>query len=188
MSKLAKGKSITQQLVAETAIAMARRDGIDSVTYNQLARELGIRPQSLYRYVKNIREVRVIILRAFLNEMIDFLRESLAGKDPKEALYIFSTQLYDFNRQNPSCNESLELLHKYDVLNDLQEQLNSLTSLVQTPIEALKPQEAARYTQLFMAVTIGYTHMGLAHSSPPGLQYDRNSYLKSMKEFIDALF
>lgn len=185
---MARGKSITRELVAETAISMAKESGIDNVTYNQLARELGIRPQSMYRYVKNIREVRIIILRAFLDEMIEFLRKSLEGKQPKEALYIFSAQLYDFSRENPSYNESLELLHQYDIVGELQEQLNNLTTLVRVPIESLKPQEASRYTQLFMAVAIGYTHMGIAHASPTVLQYDRDTYLKSMREFIEKIF
>lgn len=185
---MARGKSITRERTIQKALEMARRDGIENVTYNQLARELGIRPQSLYRYVENIREVRVIIVRTFLNEMVDALKEKMAGKPPAEALYAFSEGLYDLTHQNPCYFESLEVVHRYGLLADIVETMDALLKLIEAPIEALKPEETGRYTQLFMAMNIGYMHMGVTRSFPKKLPDNREVYLKSVKELIEKIF
>lgn len=185
---MAKGKSITRELVEEKAIQMAKENGIAGVTYNQLARELDIRPQSMYRYVANIREVHVIVIRAFLDEMTDALAEGIQNKPPLDTLRAFSENLYDISHEKPWYYEALDLLHQYDGLEELNGTLTRLAGLIQTPIRSLKPQEYARYTQLFMAVTIGYGHMGLTHFPLSSLRYDRDTYMQSMNEFIDKIF
>lgn len=185
---MARGKAITKELVINKAIEMAQEGGIANVTYNQLARELDIRPQSMYRYVKNIKELRIILLKTFLNELVSALEKAMSGKAPADSLYAFSAELYDLCRQKPWFYESLEFMHSYGMLPELKKPLGDLTALVQSRVALLKKEDASRYTQLFMAATIGYAHMAFTPFFPESLRHDRNTYLKSMREFIDKIF
>ncbi len=185
---MARGKAITRELVIEKAIEMAQERGIENVTYNQLARELNIRPQSMYRYVKNIKEVKIILLRTFLTELVTALQHAAAEKSPKESLLAFSTELYDQCHRNSCYYESLEMMHTYGMQPELKEPLGNLTDIVESQVKLLKPEETARYTQLFMATTIGYAHMAISPFFPKNLRHSRDTYIKSMKEFIDKIF
>ena len=81
-----KGTPLSTEAVVAKAMEMARADGIDSVGYNGLARELGIKPQSMYRYVANLRELRVHLLRANLGALVEEIEAATSGLPPAKAL------------------------------------------------------------------------------------------------------
>ena len=186
---MARGRSLSTDIVLEKAFALANANGIDSVTYNGLARELDIRPQSLYRYVKDLKELRVSLLSKFLYELTDKLAQSMRGCPPAEALRIFAIKMYDECHSNPRYYESFALMHRYDIVPNLRKPLLALGNLVQSPMEQLKgeTEECARATQLFVAVNLGYAQMAMTEFIPTSLYDNREAFIISINEFVKKM-
>jgi len=181
-----KGTPLSTEAVVAKAMEMARADGIDSVGYNGLARELGIKPQSMYRYVANLRELRVHLLRANLGALVEEIEAATSGLPPAKALREYAVSLYDACHANPLYYEALTLMHRYGVVEDMRDQLFRLTNLSLEPIRAISGSEqtAARRHQLFMAVNLGYAQMSQTAFLPPSLHDDRNAFIASIDELL----
>lgn len=182
-----RGKSLSTEAVLQKAVELAKTEGIDAVTYNGLARELEIRPQSMYRYVKDLKELRVLLLGGFLTELVEKVRAAIDGTAPAEALRRFAVALYDECHANPWYYESFNLMHRYEIVPELAEPLGALVGLVQTQMEKLdEASDAPRHTQLFMAVMLGYAQMAMTEFVAPSLRDSREGFVRSVEEFIRA--
>lgn len=186
---MARGKSLSREIVLNKAVELAKTDGIDSVTYNRLARELDIRPQSMYRYVSNLKELQVFLIYGFLSEMVEKIENAIAGLEPIEVLRTFAIKFYDEYHENSCYHESFELMHRYEIVNELTEPLSFFTSLIQKQMELLgkSPEAAIRYVQLFMALNIGYTHMEIMTDFPSCHKDNRKMFEQSINEFVDKM-
>lgn len=49
---------LTRETVLQQAETIVAQNGFSKLTYNGLARQCGVKPQSLYRYVDNIADVK----------------------------------------------------------------------------------------------------------------------------------
>ena len=187
---MARGKDLSTDAVIRRAAEMAKRDGIDSVTYNGLARELEIRPQSMYRYVPDLRSLRVALIGGFLQELVDSLKKEMDGQVPVAALRTFALCLYDECHANPWYYESFRLMHIYGIVPDLRETLTALVELVQLQFERIEtePAAAARSTQLFMAVNLGFAQMAMTPFMPVSLRDDREVFEMSIDRFMTSLY
>lgn len=183
---MGRGKLLSTEIVLNKAFELAKADGIASVTYNGLARELDIRPQSMYRYVKDLKALRVWLLSHFLDELVKKIAGAMGQLPPAQALRAFAVAMYDECHANPWYYETFQLMHSYDVIEELQQPLLDLGSLVQTPMEELegKTPEALRHTQLFVAVNLGYAQMSMTRFAPTSLRDDREVFVQSIDDFI----
>lgn len=183
---MARGKLLSTEIVLNKAYEMARENGIASVTYNGLARELEIRPQSMYRYVKDLKTLRVWLLSRFLDELVERIGTAMAGLSPTRALRAFAVTMYDECHTNPRYYETFELMHSYDSVEDLRPSLLALCALIQEPMERLggQSQDTMRHIQLFVAVNLGYAQMSMTHFPPISLRDDREAFVRSIEEFI----
>ena len=184
-----RGKSLSREIVLEKAFELADENGLDSITYNGLARELEIRPQSMYRYVSDLKELRVALLDRYLRELVSVISEQSDGMEPLEALRSFAVRLYDECHANPRYYETFERMHQYEIIPELREPLLALAELVQTPMEVLKgkTEEALRLTQLYFAVNLGYAQMAMTEFIPTSLYDNRELFIRSVEEFIDRI-
>ena len=184
-----RGKSLSTEIVLDKAFEMARRDGIDGVSYNGLARALDIRPQSLYRYVPDVKALRVALLGGFLNELVDSISRATEGLPPKEALCAFAVAIYDECHACPCYYEAFDLMHSHSLIPELREPLTRLVSLVQRPVSQVvdDPAEAGRYTQLIMAAILGYAQMSKTEFIVESLADNREAYVRSVEEFIQNI-
>lgn len=186
---MGRGKQLSSEIVLNKAYALAVENGIASVTYNGLARELEIRPQSMYRYVKDLKELRTWLLSRFLDELVEKIGAKMTGLPPAQALHVFAVTMYDECHTNPRYYETFKLMHSYDVIEGLQASLLSLCNLIQGPLEQLEGQTpaATRHTQLFVAVNLGYAQMSMTHFPPDSLRDDRDAFTRSIDEFLEGL-
>lgn len=186
---MGRGKLLSTEIVLNKAFEVAKANGIATVTYNGLARELDIRPQSMYRYVKDIKELRVWLLSHFLEELVVKIGATMENLPPIQALRAFAVTMYDECHANPWYYETFELMHSYEVIEELRQPLLALGNLVQVPMEQLEGQtaDAARHTQLFVAVNLGYAQMSMTKFAPISLQDDREGFVRSIDEFIEKI-
>ena len=177
------------QIVLDKAFELARERGIDSVTYNGLARELGMKPQSMYRYVPDLGQLRVALLSGFLNELMDKIAGATEGLAPVDALRTFAVMHYDECHANRCYYESFALMHRYEIIEDLREPLTRQAELLRKPLAQIirDESEVNRYTQLMMAVILGYAQMAQKAFVVESLADNREAYVKSIEEFINGV-
>ena len=181
--------TLSTQIVLDRAFALANENGLDAVTYNGLARELGIRPQSMYRYVSDLKELRAALLTRFLDELTTTIGRKMEGLEPIDALRTYAVTMYDECHANPRYYETFERMHTYEIIPELHEPLLALVELVQNPMAKFKgtTAEAARLTQLFVAVNLGYAQMAMTAFIPTSLADDRAMFIRSIDEFLEKI-
>lgn len=178
----------TEYIIAK-AVSLAREEGLDAVTYNRLARELDIRPQSMYRYVKDLKTLRIAMLDFFLSELVSKLNQAVLGLPQKEALFIFATVLYSECHLHPWYYETFDRMHQYNILPELKEPLNALTRIVQMQMDRIfkHNEEANRYSQFFMALNLGYAMMAKTVFFHASFQDNPSQFETSVREFLDLI-
>lgn len=72
--------------VVATAAGLADRDGAAALTVSAVARELGVRPPSLYSHVAGAQELRAAVAALALTELADRVDRALAGLAGADAL------------------------------------------------------------------------------------------------------
>lgn len=72
--------------VVATAAGLADRDGAAALTVSAVARELGVRPPSLYSHVAGAEELRAAVATLALTELADRVDRALAGLAGADAL------------------------------------------------------------------------------------------------------
>jgi AcrR family transcriptional regulator len=72
--------------VVATAARLADRDGAAALTVSAVARELGVRPPSLYSHVAGAEELRAAVAALALTELADRVDRALAGLAGADAL------------------------------------------------------------------------------------------------------
>jgi TetR/AcrR family tetracycline transcriptional repressor len=78
-------RALSRQAVLETALALGNREGLDALSVRRLARELGVTPMALYRYVESKEEMLEGIIELAFAEF-ELPRESRDWRDEMRAL------------------------------------------------------------------------------------------------------
>jgi TetR/AcrR family tetracycline transcriptional repressor len=72
--------AITRDQVVSSALAVADREGPDALAIRRVARELGVTPMALYRYVESKEELLAVV-REYLWNRLDFKPRGLAWRN-----------------------------------------------------------------------------------------------------------
>lgn len=58
-------RRLTRELIAETAIGLAEREGVEALSMRRLATELSVVPGTLYTYVSGKEDLGLLVLETF---------------------------------------------------------------------------------------------------------------------------
>jgi AcrR family transcriptional regulator len=94
-------RRVTSQLVLETAIALADKEGFESVTLASVAQQLGIRNPSLYNHISSLADLQSQMMLWAVRHVVDLLRRVAVGKSGDEAVISVGLAMRDFARQHP---------------------------------------------------------------------------------------
>lgn len=81
---MAKKRNLTKAKILESARNLAEELGVQQLTFQNLAVDLGIKYPSLYNHFKNIAEVKNALVDLLIQELNDALRRALVGKSGAE--------------------------------------------------------------------------------------------------------
>ena len=98
---------LTLDHVIAAAAEIADRDGLDSLTLASLASTLGVKSPSLYNHVAGLDGLRRQLTLSAASQLSDELADSVAGKDPIEALRSAAIRLRRFAHRHPGLYDSL---------------------------------------------------------------------------------
>jgi AcrR family transcriptional regulator len=92
---------VTRAKVVERAIRIIDADGPDALTLSRLARELGIRPPSLFDHVAGLPELlRTLRIRSF-EAQTELLRVAASGRSRDDALRAVAAAYREFTTAHP---------------------------------------------------------------------------------------
>lgn len=121
---------ISRDAILEQGLAMASQDGLGSITYNGLARQMGIQPQSMYRYLSNIADVKAGIVALYIQKLIAFLQEQLGDQTGKAALHQLAVQFIRFTQSGIPFTDMVWGISVYGThpeVNQVMVQLRAMT-------------------------------------------------------------
>ncbi|MBC6310078.1 TetR/AcrR family transcriptional regulator [Listeria sp. FSL L7-1582] len=157
-----KRRGLTREIVLEKALEITYQKGFRDLTYNGLARELSVQPQSLYRWVSNIADVKSSVLATYLGSLVDALQAELENYSGKEVLEIFAKRFSEFVEADSidrfNVLDILSGLTEYGHIETVNEVLLNLRELALKPVRELTKDPASAHLNelLFLNVVIGY--------------------------------
>ena len=100
-------RNLTKAKILESARNLAEELGVQQLTFQNLAVDLGIKYPSLYNHFKNIAEVKNALVDLLIQELNDALRRALVGKSGAEAIRIYAETYQQFAFENSAVYELL---------------------------------------------------------------------------------
>ncbi|ANK67052.1 TetR/AcrR family transcriptional regulator [Loigolactobacillus backii] len=152
-----KHNSLTRQIVLDQALQMASNQGFSQVTYNGLARGLDVQPQSLYRYVDNIADVKAGVVAEYVKHLIASLQKQLLPYSGKEALRQFAIYFISYSQISIPFAEMVSGLTEYGHTPQVVKQLTNLRKLLVTIISDITndPVNVNKNEELFLNFITG---------------------------------
>lgn len=178
----------TRESILEKAYALAVANGFETLSYNGLAREVGIKPQSMYRYIENIDDLRSAIIARYLKDMNAGIEREIEAQSGREALRILAQCIYS-QCQQADFREVFYALNAYKYVPDVSEQLYRLSTFSLNVIGEYTKEEAEliRRQQLYVGFIYGNTGM-LASGLLPKTDIDqKHCFDMTMDQIIDLI-
>jgi len=125
---------INHDMIVNTALDLAEGRGMESVTMANIARELGIKPPSLYNHIKGLDEIRLAMAIKAQNLLYNHLKEAVNGKESgPESVKEMGKAYLSFAHQYPGLYEASLLAPDQGVSDDNQ----SAESIIDLTLKAL---------------------------------------------------
>jgi AcrR family transcriptional regulator len=97
-----KGRRLTREDVIEAGLSCLRQEGVSGLGVNRVARELGIKPPSLYNHVEGNDDLkRAVAIRGW-SSLADRLEAALEDSEGRDRLWSVSRAYRDFVTEQPA--------------------------------------------------------------------------------------
>ena len=107
--------------ISQKCCNLAEELGVQQLTFQNLAVDLGIKYPSLYNHFKNIAEVKNALVDLLIQELNDALRRALVGKSGAEAIRIYAETYQQFAFENSAVYELLISVPKTKLIEGIHE-------------------------------------------------------------------
>lgn len=102
-------RGLTTDTLVATAADLADEHGLDEVTVSALAREVGVRPASLYSHLGGSDDLRTRLALLALDEMADRAADAVAGRAGRDALAGWAGAYRAYARDHPGRYAAAQL-------------------------------------------------------------------------------
>lgn len=149
----------TEKLVAAAA-RLANQRGWSGLTLKDLARELGVRPPSLYKHIASLEDLGDKMAIQGTRQLTEILRRRLAGVSGKRALKILASEYRRFAKEQPGLYATTQATH-VNRSSEYQAEARELLALVfQVIAGAGVPEvEVVHFTRALRAAIHGFVDL-----------------------------
>ncbi|KRM72972.1 TetR/AcrR family transcriptional regulator [Lacticaseibacillus brantae] len=149
--------SLTKERIIDEALNIVSTVGFDQLTYNGLARSLGIQPQSMYRYVANISDVRTSVIATYMTALTQAMYQELVPYSGADALRQLAISFVTYTQTGVSFTDMVSGLITYRQNLEVAEAVNGLHDLVTRLIQSVTSQaeRVEPNVHLFLNFVIG---------------------------------
>ena len=179
--------TLNREVVIDRALKIVSEDGFNRLTYNGLARSLGVQPQSLYRYVENISEVKSGVIAAYVTQLTDSLTRELLPYSGEEALRHFATYFVSYTQIGIPFTDMIGGLITYRQVPQVAATVEQLRDLAYTLISSLTvdPVDVEKNEQLFLNFVIGTLTLVVVRNSET--QPDQQAFNDNVNRILELM-
>ncbi len=98
-------KGLTERTVVDAAMAIVDRDGASALTLSRVARELGVKPPSLYNHVTGLEQLRRDVAMRAVEDLGDRLGAAAMGRTGRDGLRAIATEFRSYAAAHPGLYE-----------------------------------------------------------------------------------
>jgi AcrR family transcriptional regulator len=124
--------------VIQTGENLANREGFYAVTIASLAKELNVRPPSLYNHIKGLEELRKELALSGLQQLYHLLKSAVEHAYAEDAVYQLSKAYVSFVRKSPGIYEATATVAPRIKDEEVQKASDNIVFLV---LDVLKPYQ-----------------------------------------------
>ncbi|CAH0192090.1 TetR/AcrR family transcriptional regulator [Priestia megaterium] len=124
--------------VIQTGENLANREGFYAVTIASLAKELNVRPPSLYNHIKGLEELRKELALSGLQQLYHLLKSAVEHASAEDAVYQLSKAYVSFVRKSPGIYEATATVAPRIKDEEVQKASDNILFLV---LDVLKPYQ-----------------------------------------------
>lgn len=167
----------------EQALLRASEGGFSKLTYNGLARSLNVQPQSLYRYVDNIADVKGGVVALYIKKLTESLYHDLLPYSGKEALHQLAVLFVSYTAVGLPFTDMVGGLTAYANDQHVKQEMDQLRDLSTKLVAAVTndKENIDKNEQLFLNFIVG--NLALVTAGAP----DKIENHKIFEENIDRL-
>lgn len=175
---------LSREIILEKGLEIANESGLNGITYNGLAREIGIRPQSMYRYLADIAALKSGIVALYVQKLVDYLKEQLKGLKGKTALQELAVSFIQFTQSGVPFTDMVWGISYYSNVAEVaavMKQLRQLTKKLVAEVSQDENQVGAN-TAFFLEFLIGHLALLTARKESQG---DQTVFKQNINRVID---
>jgi AcrR family transcriptional regulator len=98
-------KGLTKQDVVDTAVAVVEAEGISALTLSRVARELDVKPPSLYNHVVGLEALRRNVALSATADLGSRLGAAAMGRAGRDALHAIAAEFRSYVTEHPGLYE-----------------------------------------------------------------------------------
>lgn len=154
---------LTADAVVDAAAEIADTQGINAATLTHLAKQLGVRPPSLYKHVDGVDAIRRALAVRGLREANARLQQASIGKARDEALFALAHAYWQFARERPGLYAASQRAAKTGE-NDIAAAGEALLGTVAAVLSGygIKGDDALHATRGLRAIIHGFVSLDAA--------------------------
>lgn len=167
--------TLTKEVVLNEAMTIVSNDGLEHLTYNGLARSLGVQPQSLYRYVANITEVKTGVIGTYMHGLSQTMYQELLPYSGKEALRQLANRFVAYTQTGIGFTDMVSGLVTYREAPEVIDTVGEMHDLVTTLIASVTSDESQveANVHLYLNFVIGsLTYLTVRHADQDAIQQE----------------
>ncbi|MFE3890319.1 TetR/AcrR family transcriptional regulator [Priestia sp. YIM B13446] len=147
--------------VIQTGENLANREGFYAVTIASLAKELNVRPPSLYNHIKGLEELRKELALSGLQQLYHLLKSAVEHASAEDAVYRLSKAYVSFVRKSPGIYEATATVAPRIQDEEVQKASDNIVFLV---LDVLKPyhlpeNEALHAVRSLRSILHGFSYL-----------------------------
>ncbi|ANZ60826.1 hypothetical protein AYR62_14745 [Secundilactobacillus paracollinoides] len=176
---------LTREIILDQAVTLAGEKGLNNLTYNGLARAVGIQPQSMYRYVTNIADVKGGVVATYVSHLVTYLYHELLPYSGKDALIQLALKFVSFTQSGLSFNDMVWGISAFGDDPQVAEQMTALHDLSEKLITGITTDQdqVKANTALFLEFIIGHLGLMTASSRP----VDQGLFEPNVERVLDLM-
>nr|WP_106781203.1 TetR-like C-terminal domain-containing protein [Lysinibacillus timonensis] len=93
------------ETIIMTAIEIADNHGVEAVTLASVARNLSVKPPSLFNHINGLSDLKRELSLYGLTLLFEKINDRVRGKQKNEAIFAMSTAYIEFTREHPGLYE-----------------------------------------------------------------------------------
>lgn len=181
-------KGVNREIVIQTAVELAEKNGLNTFSMHQLAAELGIKTASLYKHVSGLNDVITELGRYALKLLREEELKVIEGLKGDEAVFAFAAAYRSFAQKHPELYRTI--LNMQHMSNDaLERETVVLADSVMDVLKDYDLNEAERmhWQRILRSIMHGFISHEEAgyfiHFAPD----KEDTYLLAIQCFLDGL-